>query len=114
MTEALTSLKSISDDTRIRLLLLLKDREACVCELMSVFNMAQSKLSHHLILLRDAGFLEDEKRGKWNYYKVNTKALSTVNRELLVLVSRLLADGDILERDTEALKVVKHRMQICC
>lgn len=114
MKKTLTSLKSISEEIRIRLLLLLKDREACVCELMSVFDMAQSKLSHHLIMLRDAGFLQDEKRGKWNYYQINTKALSPVNRELVVALSRWLIDDKTIKEDIRTLEKVKERMQICC
>ena len=114
MNEILTSIKSISEEIRIRLLLLLMDREACVCELMSVFDMAQSKLSHHLITLRDAGFLQDEKRGKWNYYQVKTKSLSSVNRELIVYLSRWHIDNKAIERDKQTLERVKERMQICC
>lgn len=114
MDEVLTSIKSISEEIRIRLLLLLTDREACVCELMSVFDMAQSKLSHHLITLRDAGFLQDEKRGKWNYYQVNTKSLSPMNRELLISLSRWHIDDKTTDRDKQTLEKVKQRMQICC
>lgn len=114
MNDVLTSVKSISEEIRVRLLLLLTDREACVCELMSVFEMAQSKLSHHLITLRDAGFLQDEKRGKWNYYKVNTKGLTPVNRELLSLVSSQLRNDEFIDRDRRMLEKVKERMQICC
>ena len=114
MNETLTSIKSISEEIRIRLLLLLMDREACVCELMSVFDMAQSKLSHHLITLRDAGFLQDEKRGKWNYYQVNTRALSPVNRGLLIALSRWHLDDKKIEQDRQTLEKVKQRMQICC
>ena len=90
------------------------DREACVCELMEVFGMAQSRLSHHLITLRDAGLLQDEKRGKWNYYRVDTKALSPVNRDLLVSVARWLADDGVPERDRAALAKVKQKLGICC
>ena len=114
MTEVLTSLKSISEEIRIRLLLLLMDREACVCELMAVFDMAQSKLSHHLITLRDAGFLRDDKRGKWNYYRVNTRALSAVNRDLLISLKRWHIDDHTVESDRQTLEKVKERMQICC
>src|ERR1700741_4881026 len=110
MDDVLTSVKSISEEIRVRLLLLLMDREACVCELMSVFEMAQSKLSHHLITLRDAGFLQDEKRGKWNYYKVNAKALTSVNRELLGLVSSQLRNDECIDRDRRMLEKVKERM----
>lgn len=114
MKTTLYSLKAIADEIRIRILLLLLDREACVCELMSVFGMAQSKLSHHLITLRDAGFLQDEKRGKWNYYRMNTKLLDPVNRELIISLSRWLTNDDIVARDQKLLTQVKKRMRICC
>jgi DNA-binding transcriptional ArsR family regulator len=103
MDQVLTSLKGASEEIRIRILLLLMDREACVCELMSVFGMAQSKLSHHLITLRDAGFLQDEKRGKWNYYRMQTKTLTPVNRELVTTLARWLVDDDIVQNDRKAL-----------
>ncbi|HEY6190704.1 MAG TPA: metalloregulator ArsR/SmtB family transcription factor [Bacteroidota bacterium] len=114
MNDTLTSIKAVSEEIRVRLLLLLMDREACVCELMSVYQMAQSKLSHHLITLRDAGLLQDEKRGKWNYYRVNTRSLTSPNRELLSSLSRWFIDEEILGRDRRTLDKVKEQMGICC
>ena len=108
------SIKAIAEPIRIRILLVLGEQEACVCELMELFGMAQSKLSHHLITLRDAGFLEDDKRGKWNYYRINPRVLTPVNRELLAVLSRLLTDDATIERDRKKLESVKERMQICC
>lgn len=114
MDEVLTSIKAVSEQIRIRILLLLLDREACVCELMAVFKMAQSKLSHHLIALREAGLLQDERRRKWNYYRVNTKSLNQVNRELLLSLSRWLIDDGVIQKDRQALENVRERMNICC
>jgi ArsR family transcriptional regulator, arsenate/arsenite/antimonite-responsive transcriptional repressor len=114
METVLTSVRALSEEIRLRLLLLLTDREACVCELMSVFDMAQSKLSHHLISLRDAGFLQDEKRGKWNYYRVKTGGLSAVNKELLTALTRRLIENETIRRDRRTLEKVRERMQICC
>ena len=110
----LKSIKAISEDIRIRILLLLMEEEACVCQLMSVFETPQSKLSHHLITLRDAGLLQDEKRGKWNYYRVHTKSLNYTNTELVASLSRMLRDDSTVERDRKTLQRVKVRMQICC
>lgn len=111
---ALLSLKALSEPIRLRLLLLLQDQEACVCELMGVFEMAQSKLSHHLITLRDAGLLQDDKRGKWNYYRTNSRALTGLNRELLSVLSRNLNNDRTIERDRKTLEKVRERMNICC
>ena len=119
MNDVITSIKAVSEEIRIRILLLLMDREACVCELMSVFGMAQSKLSHHLITLRDAGLLQDEKRGKWNYYRATTKALNPLNREIIVSLSRWLIDDETIARDRRSLLKSKRcvpagsRVKVC-
>ena len=114
MVEVTSALKALSEEIRIRLLLVLLKREACVCELMATFNMAQSKLSHHLIALRDAGFVQDEKRGKWNYYRIDSKSLDPVRKNLLTSLSGWLDDDSIIEKDRLTLERVKERMQICC
>ena len=114
MTEVTTALKALSDEIRIRLLLVLMKREACVCELMATFEMAQSKLSHHLIALRDAGFIKDEKRGKWNYYRIDAKSLDGMRKNLLASLATWVNDDDIVEKDLETLDRVKEKMQICC
>ena len=112
--EVIPALRALSEPIRVRILLVLEDNEACVCELMEVFAMAQSKLSHHLITLRDAGFLTDDKRGRWNYYRVNPRMLTPVNRELLATLSRHLTDDRTVERDRKTFVGVRQRMQICC
>ncbi|MGA9407040.1 MAG: metalloregulator ArsR/SmtB family transcription factor [Bacteroidota bacterium] len=114
MDEVTTALKALSEEIRIRLLLVLMKEEACVCELMATFNMAQSKLSHHLIALRDAGFIKDEKRGKWNYYRIDMKSLDPIKRNLLSSLATWVDDDSIVEKDRQTLEKVKDRMQICC
>jgi ArsR family transcriptional regulator, arsenate/arsenite/antimonite-responsive transcriptional repressor len=113
MNELITSIKAVSEEIRIRILLLLADKEACVCELMEVFDLIQSKLSHHLITLRDAGLLHDEKRGKWNYYSLNTKTLDDANRELIDYLTRWCGESDVTIKDREMLEKIQQRKQIC-
>jgi ArsR family transcriptional regulator, arsenate/arsenite/antimonite-responsive transcriptional repressor len=113
MDEMVNSLKALSDELRVRILLLLVDREACVCELMSVFRMPQSKLSHHLITLRDAGLLQDTKRGKWNYYRAETKLFSPLNRDLLLVLSGRYAESPVTKSDRDRLEKTKESMRIC-
>ena len=114
MKDTLQSLKALSEEIRVRLVLLLMGREACVCELMAVFDMAQSKLSHHLITLRDAGFVRTERRGKWNYYRAHPAAMSGINKDLIASLSKSLEDDGIIERDHRTLENVQRKMQICC
>lgn len=113
MNDITKATKALSEEIRIRILLLLQGQEACVCDLMEVFKMAQSKLSHHLIILRDAGFLLDEKRGKWNYYSLNVKALTPLNRSLLNSIDQnLYGNSEVVESDRKALNRAKN-ITIC-
>ena len=70
MKDIVKILKALADTTRLRIMLLLARRELCVCELMYVLDMEQSRVSHHMRILRDAGIAEDVREGRWIIYKV--------------------------------------------
>ncbi len=66
--------KNLSDDTRLKIMLLLtQHRELCVCDLQQALMESQPKISRHLAELRRHQLLEDERRGKWVYYRINAK-----------------------------------------
>jgi ArsR family transcriptional regulator len=54
----------------------------CVCEFQEQFGLAQSKASYHLRVLKDAGLVTEETRGKWTFYGVNTERLAAALRDL--------------------------------
>jgi ArsR family transcriptional regulator len=62
--------KALADPNRLRIMLLLLRRELCVCELMFILEMEQSRVSHHMRILRDAGIAEDVREGRWIIYRV--------------------------------------------
>jgi len=66
---------ALSDETRLELLDRLKDGERCVCELTDAMNAAQSRLSFHLKVLKDAGLVEDRREGRWMYYSLSAQAI---------------------------------------
>ncbi len=70
MKEIVRIFKALSDPTRLRIFLLLMRRDLCVCELMYVLEMPQSRISHQLRLLRDADVVETKRDGKWIIYTV--------------------------------------------
>lgn len=70
MKELIRSFKALSDPTRLRIFLLLLERDLCVCELMFILDMPQSRVSHQLRLLRDADLVEDRRDGRWIIYTV--------------------------------------------
>ena len=66
---------ALSDETRLELLHRLKDGEQCVCELTDAMKAAQSRLSFHLKVLKDAGLIEDRREGRWMYYSLSSQAI---------------------------------------
>lgn len=63
--------KLLSDETRLRILILLFHRKFCVCELCGVMNESQPKISKHLGRLRDMGIVKDERQEQFIYYRLN-------------------------------------------
>src|SRR5207249_11452275 len=61
---------ALADETRVQIVEMLSHKERCVCELEQVLDVAQSKLSFHLKVLKDAGLLADRKEGRWMYYNL--------------------------------------------
>jgi len=76
---------ALSDETRLALLGMLRDGERCVCELQVALDAAQSRLSFHLKVLREAGIVKDRKEGRWSYYRINPAALVEVHDLVRVL-----------------------------
>jgi ArsR family transcriptional regulator len=64
--------KCLSDKTRLlATLLIFKEGELCVCELMEAMDDSQPKISRHLAQLRSCGLLTDRRQGQWVYYSMN-------------------------------------------
>jgi ArsR family transcriptional regulator, arsenate/arsenite/antimonite-responsive transcriptional repressor len=61
---------ALSDETRLGIVAMLRDGERCVCDLQDAFDAAQSRLSYHLRVLREAGLVIDRKDGRWSYYSL--------------------------------------------
>jgi ArsR family transcriptional regulator len=74
METAISFAKTLADPTRLRLIAALRDHELCVCELCDALEISQSTLSTHLTLLRENGFVEIRKEGKWVYYALTSRA----------------------------------------
>ena len=84
--DAIRTFKALSEPTRLRIVLLLMRRDLCVCEVMFILKMEQSRVSHQLRILRDAGLVQDFRTGRWIIYRVPAaarKALRTLLKTLL-------------------------------
>jgi ArsR family transcriptional regulator len=75
---------ALADPTRLAILnLLAGSREAvCVCDITASFTLGQPTISHHLKILRDAGLLTGDKRGKWVYYSLVAHRVEAIKEQL--------------------------------
>jgi len=107
MQDLIKAMKALSDETRLRILRVLLERECCVCEVMQALDISQSRASRNLGILQDAGFLQARRDGTWIVYSVDWQ---TANRYATSL-AKLLADSPIsnkvIAQDKERLKHTK-------
>ena len=105
--------KALSDETRLRILALLSLGELCVCDLMEALELPQSTVSRHLAYLRNAGLVEDERRGVWMFYRLNQTG--ALGEELLRLLLEKLNQSEQIRADQRALdRLTRSSGKKCC
>ncbi len=73
MEDFLKTIGALNDETRIKILYFIDQNErVCVCDIENAFGMIQSRVSRHLKILKDAGFLRVEREGRWAYYAIRS------------------------------------------
>ncbi len=103
-----TTLKLLSDPTRLRLLALVAREELAVQELVGVTGLAQSRVSNHLALLRRSGLVRDRRDGSWSFHSlVEPAAEGPLTPELFDAVLRPFLDSDAGRADAQALERVR-------
>jgi ArsR family transcriptional regulator len=70
---------ALSDETRLGIIEMLRGGEQCVCDLQTDLDAAQSRLSFHLRVLKEAGVVRDRREGRWSYYSIAPEALAEVH-----------------------------------
>ncbi|MFA6054573.1 MAG: metalloregulator ArsR/SmtB family transcription factor [Thermodesulfovibrionales bacterium] len=101
MQDILNIFKALSEETRLRVLRLLRHGELCVCDIVAALDMIQPKVSFHLAVLKDAGFIKDRKQGKWVHYRIDD---SDMFRRFLLLSTLERIDAEAVKEDEERLK----------
>jgi ArsR family transcriptional regulator len=61
--------KALADESRVRILVALRGRELCVCQIVELLGLAPSTVSKHVSILRQADLVESRKHGRWVYYR---------------------------------------------
>ena len=106
MRSTLRITKALSDIQRLRILMILRDGELCVCQVIAVLGLAPSTVSKHLSVLSAAGLVDSRKEGRWAYFRLpQGVALKVVNPVLKWLDGALDSD-DLVAKDAKKLEVV--------
>jgi len=102
--------RAFADPTRLRILNLLLEGEVCVCDLCSVLDEIQPKISRHLAYLRRAGLVEVRQDRKWMRYRIKRHAQG-LERTLISCLKSCLREIDVLQEDLDRLRSGKGA---CC
>ena len=104
MKDAIKAFKALSDETRLRILNLLMERECCVCEVMQALDISQTRASRNLNALYDAGFLKMHKEGLWSVYALDKEGMPHYLAELIKVVPVVLRNNPEARADRRRLK----------
>ena len=89
MKTFLQSIGALNDETRLTILRFINENGAvCVCDIEQSFGMIQSRISRHLKILKEAGFLKVERKGRWAYYSIRSP-LDSFRQNVLKEISYL-------------------------
>ena len=107
MRELAKVYKVLSDDSRLRVLNLILERECCVCEVMQALDISQSKASRILSALYDIGFLKLRKDGLWSLYSIDCEGMDMYLKDILEATTRAFRGNEQLKIDRERLKTTE-------
>ena len=107
MHEILSITKAMSDETRVRALLSLKDGELCLCQIIEVLGLAPSTVSKHMNVLQQARLVERRKQGKWCFYRLADSKEGPAAKRALAWIIAELRDSPTITRDVEKIRKVR-------
>ncbi len=91
--------KALSDPNRIKILKALQKKSLCVCEIKYLLDITTSTVSSHLSVLKEAGFISDNKNGKWVEYTLNRNSDVLAVDQLLSMLPVWLTQDDMVQLD---------------
>ena len=104
-------IRALGDDNRLRILMALRHRPLCVCEITTLLGLAASTTSKHLFILRQARLIESIKNGRWVYYRLPADPGDCV-RDALALTHRELGTCPQILQDDATLPGISHNTNI--
>ncbi len=108
--------QALSDDNRVRALVALRKQELCVCQLITLLDLAPSTVSKHMTILKQAGLVETRKEGRWVYYRLaGTEAPTAVTAVIEWVLNTVARSPEIREDDRQLREILATELdEICC
>ncbi len=103
MKKIVESLKALGEENRIKIVGLLCEEEMCVCELIEKLELSQSAVSHHIKILKQAGLINDRRKGKWIFYSLNQNAFKDLSLSIQEKVWQPVESSYWVEKDDPGL-----------
>jgi ArsR family transcriptional regulator len=103
MRQLVKAFKALSDETRLRILNLILERECCVCEVMQALQISQARASRNLSALYDAGFLKLRRDGLWALYSIDKEGLADYYTDMVEAVGKGLQGNKVVLQDKKRL-----------
>lgn len=104
MLKILNITKALSDENRVRALMILEDGELCVCQIIELLGLAPSTVSKHMSILRQAGLVEARKQQRWMYYSLAAENSPKEVRQIIKWLSTNLQDDPKIKKDKKELR----------
>ena len=104
MQDLIKATKALSDETRLRILNVLLERECCVCEIMQALDVSQTRASRNLGILEEAGFLKSRREGLWMFYTIDWSGANRYAASLAKLIKDAPVRHEVLTEDKKRLK----------
>jgi ArsR family transcriptional regulator, arsenate/arsenite/antimonite-responsive transcriptional repressor len=107
--------KALADENRVRMLLCLRNKELCLCQIIELMDLAPSTVSKHMSILRQARLVDSRKEGRWQYYRLAGPNAPQAVRQAIDWVRKSLADDPQAIDDAKRLeRILKLDPQKMC
>ena len=115
MRDFLAVMNALSDENRLRILLTLRDRELCLCQIVEMLSLATSTVSKHMSILQQARLVNARKEGRWTFFRLVGTDSPEAARKVSELVITSLANDQTVREDAKRIeKILKLNPEELC
>lgn len=110
MEKLINYFKILSDETRLRIMVLLSHNEFCVCQITGITGISQPNVSKHLARLRDMGLVKDERKEQYTFYSLSIE--DKLFEDILEKIIDNIEDYPVLKMDVAKSKAAAKYIEL--